>query len=103
MPDAAGRGPEHGADGAVIEFNEKPQATGGRISGGFFVCSRRVFDYLDGGRDDIVLETEPMRRLAADGEMMMYRHDGFWQCMDTYRDFQLLNDLFASGTAPWVR
>ncbi|HAD88108.1 MAG TPA: glucose-1-phosphate cytidylyltransferase [Rhodospirillaceae bacterium] len=94
---------EHGADGAVIEFNEKPQATGGRISGGFFVCSRRVFDYLDGGRDDIVLETEPMRRLAADGEMMMYRHDGFWQCMDTYRDFQLLNDLFASGTAPWVR
>lgn len=93
---------EHGPDGAVVEFNEKPQATGGRISGGFFVCNRRLFDYLDADRDDEILETDPMRRLAADGEMMMYPHDGFWQCMDTYRDFALLNDLFDKGAAPWM-
>jgi glucose-1-phosphate cytidylyltransferase len=93
---------EHDETGAITEFNEKPQATGGRISGGFFVCNRAVFDYLDAGRDDVVLETEPMRRLAADGEMMMYRHDGFWQCMDTFRDYALLNDLYESGKAPWL-
>ncbi len=93
---------EHDDTGAVVEFNEKPQATGGRISGGFFVCDRRLFDYLDGDRDDVILETEPMRRLAAEGEMMMYRHDGFWQCMDTFRDYALLNDLYESGKAPWL-
>ena len=93
---------EHDAAGAVTEFNEKPQATGGRISGGFFVCHRGVLDYLDAGRDDEVLETEPMRRLAADGEMMMYRHDGFWQCMDTFRDYAFLNDLYDAGKAPWL-
>ena len=93
---------EHGPDGAVVEFNEKPQATGGRISGGFFVCNRKVFDYLEAGRDDVVLETGPMRRLAADGEMMMYKHDGFWQCMDTYRDYALLNGLYEDGKAPWL-
>lgn len=93
---------ETGVDGAITEFNEKPQATGGRISGGFFVCNRRLFDYLDGSRDDVTLETEPMRRLAGEGEMMMYAHDGFWQCMDTFRDYQLLNDLWDRGTAPWA-
>lgn len=87
--------------GQVIEFNEKPQATGGRISGGFFVCSRRVLNYLDAGRLDEVLETGPMRRMAADGELMLYPHDGFWQCMDTYRDYTLLNDLWNEGRAPW--
>lgn len=90
-------------NGRVAEFNEKPQATGGRISGGYFVCRREIFDYLDAGRDDITLEAEPMRRLARDGQMMMYEHDGFWQCMDTYRDFQLLNGLFADNQAPWVK
>lgn len=93
---------EHDDAGRITEFNEKPQATGGRISGGFFVCNRGVFDYLDAARDDEVLETEPLRRLAADGQMMMYRHDGFWQCMDTYRDYALLNDLYAGGKAPWL-
>ncbi len=93
---------EDDGTGIVTEFNEKPQATGGRISGGFFVCNRGVLDYLDGTRDDQILETEPMRRLAADGQMMMYRHGGFWQCMDTYRDFSLLNELYAAGKAPWV-
>lgn len=90
-------------EGQVMEFNEKPQASGGRISGGFFVCRRELFDYLPSGRDDITLEADPMRHLARDGQMMMYEHDGFWQCMDTYRDFQLLNGLFADGQAPWVK
>lgn len=89
-------------DGMVTEFNEKPQATGGRISGGFFVCNRGVFDYLSAGRDDETLETDPMRRIAADNQMMMYKHDGFWQCMDTFRDYSMLNDLFAADKAPWV-
>jgi glucose-1-phosphate cytidylyltransferase len=87
-------------DGRVREFNEKPQASGGLISGGFFVCSPKVFDYLGDGLD-VVLEQAPMRRLVADGEMMVYRHDGFWQCMDTYRDYRLLDDLWQADKAPW--
>lgn len=90
------------ADGRVTEFNEKPQATGGRISGGFFVCRRKLFDHLDPGRDDQVLESGPMRALARDGLLSMYRHDGFWQCMDTHRDYLLLNDLAAGEKAPWM-
>jgi len=93
---------ESDTDGLVTEFNEKPQATGGRISGGFFVCRRDLFDYLD-DNDDLVLEQEPMRKLARDGEMALYKHDGFWQCMDTYRDYKLLNDLWHGGAAPWSR
>lgn len=94
---------DHDASGRIVEFNEKPNATGGRISGGFFVCQREIFKYLESGRDDETLETEPMRRLARDGQMMMYGHDGFWQCMDTYRDFALLNELVDEGAAPWVK
>lgn len=92
---------DHDTNGCILEFNEKPQATGGRISGGYFVCSTRLFDYLDPSRDDETLEAEPLRKVAADGQMMMYAHDGFWQCMDTSRDYKLLNDLYRSGTAPW--
>lgn len=94
---------DHDADGRILEFNEKPQATGGRISGGFFVCNRRLFDYLDESSTDQTLEAEPLRRIAAEGQMMMYAHDGFWQCMDTRRDYQLLNDLYRSGKAPWKK
>ena len=90
------------ADGRVREFNEKPQATGGRISGGFFVARPRLFDYLD-DREDLLFEQEPMRQLVKDGQLMMYEHDGFWQPMDTSRDFQLLNALYDSGGAPWLR
>lgn len=86
--------------GQVAEFNEKPQATGGRISGGFFICRRELFDYLGDG-DDLVFEEGPMRALVKDGELMMFEHDGFWQCMDTYRDYQLLNQLTDKGAAPW--
>jgi len=91
---------EHDGDGRVVEFNEKPQATGGRISGGFLVCRRDIFGYLD-DREDLVFEQGPMRQLVADGEMMVYGHDGFWQCMDTARDHRLLSDLWQSGNAPW--
>jgi glucose-1-phosphate cytidylyltransferase len=89
------------SSGRVVEFNEKPQASAGRISGGFFVCSRKVLDYLNPDSESELLETEPMRRMVRDGEMVMYPHDGFWQCMDTYRDYALLNELWNGGTAPW--
>lgn len=90
------------SDGLVTEFNEKPQATAGRISGGFFVCRRELFDYLD-DREDLVFEQEPMNRLVADQQMSLYEHDGFWQPMDTSREYQLLNAVYATGKAPWVR
>ena len=90
------------ADGLVAEFNEKPQATGGRISGGFFVCRREVFNYLD-DREDLVFEQEPMSRLVLDRQMYIFEHDGFWQPMDTGREYHLLNSLYAHGNAPWVR
>ncbi|MEK9755168.1 MAG: glucose-1-phosphate cytidylyltransferase, partial [Rhodospirillaceae bacterium] len=76
---------ESADDGTVTEFNEKPQATGGRISGGFFVCKREIFDHLSND-ENLVLELEPMKALAAEGQMALYKHDGFWQCMDTHRD-----------------
>jgi glucose-1-phosphate cytidylyltransferase len=88
-------------EGIVHEFNEKPQAGGGWISGGFFVCRREIFSYLD-QREDLVFEQEPMRSLVRDGEMMVYRHNGFWMPMDTSREYLLLNSLYANGKAPWV-
>lgn len=94
---------EHDETGKILEFNEKPQATGGRISGGYFVCKRDLFNYIDGSKQDVVLEARPMSEIAGDGQMMMYAHDGFWQCMDTFRDYALLNDLFANGKAPWAK
>lgn len=88
--------------GQVIEFNEKPQAAGGRISGGFFVGSPKLFDYLD-DREDLVFEQEPMHRMVTDGQLMVCEHDGFWQPMDTSREYQLLNSLYDQGRAPWVK
>lgn len=84
----------------VGEFKEKPQTGAGWINGGFLVCNPGVFDYLEG--DQTVLEAEPLERLAREGELMAYRHPGFWQCMDTLRDKELLDKLWASGTAPWT-
>jgi len=83
----------------VVQFSEKPQAQGW-VSAGFFVFHRRVFDYLEEG-DDSVLERTPLERLAADGELMAYRHHGFFFAMDTYREFQHLNELWTKGAAPW--
>lgn len=90
------------ADGLLVEFNEKPQAAAGRISGGFFVASPRLFDYLE-DREDLVFEQEPINQLVVDRQLMMYEHDGFWQPMDTSREYQLLNSLYENGNAPWVR
>ncbi len=84
---------------SVREFTEKPQTGEGWINGGFFVFEAGVFDYLDG--DDSILEREPLERLALDGQLMAYRHDGFWQPMDTLREKVLLESLWNSGDAPW--
>jgi glucose-1-phosphate cytidylyltransferase len=92
----------HAANGEVTEFNEKPQASGGRISGGFFVCKPELFRYLNDA-EDLVFEQQPLRDLVKDKQLMVYEHNGFWQPMDTYRDYQLLNQLYNQGQAPWVR
>jgi glucose-1-phosphate cytidylyltransferase len=86
----------------VLAFNEKPQTSAGRISGGFFVASPKIFDYLSDSVD-LVFEQQPIRQIVADNQLMMYPHDGFWQPMDTSREYQLLNALYDSGEAPWLR
>lgn len=83
----------------VEEFTEKPQAEGGWINGGYFVFEPGVFRYLHG--DDAVLEREPLEQLARDGQLMAYRHHGFFQPMDTLRERNLLEALWAQGRAPW--
>jgi glucose-1-phosphate cytidylyltransferase len=83
----------------VTSFAEKPQTGAGWINGGFFVFERAVLDYIDG--DDMSLEREPLERLAAEGELMAFRHPGFWEPMDTQRDLDSLNRQWASGEAPW--
>ncbi len=83
----------------ISEFSEKPQTGEGWINGAFFVLEPGVFDYIDG--DDTQWEKEPLERLAKDGQLMAYRHDGFWQCMDTIRDKKLLEQLWDAGDAPW--
>ncbi|MGH2924272.1 MAG: sugar phosphate nucleotidyltransferase [Solirubrobacterales bacterium] len=84
-------------DGGVRGFAEKPRLDHW-INGGFFCFEPAVFEYL---REDSVLEREPLERLAGDGELGAYRHEGFWDCMDTYKDAVLLNDLWATGDPPW--
>jgi len=90
------------AHGAVRTFAEKPQVAEGWINGGFFVFSKAAFD---GVSDDpgVVLETDVLPELAARGQITAYHHDGFWQCMDTYREMLALNQLWARGDAPWLR
>jgi glucose-1-phosphate cytidylyltransferase len=83
----------------VTSFREKPHGDGGMINGGFFVLSPKVIDLIDG--DQTLWEHEPLERLAEAGELVAYRHDGFWQCMDTLRDKQLLDELWVRGNAPW--
>jgi glucose-1-phosphate cytidylyltransferase len=86
----------------IASFAEKPQTGEGLINGGYFVFDRRVFDYLN---DDpgLVFEQEPLCNLAADGQLMLYEHHGFWQPMDTFREWKLLNEMWDSGEAPWKR
>lgn len=83
----------------VTTFTEKPQTAEGWINGAFFVLEPEIFDYIDG--DDTQWEKEPLERLAADGQLMAYRHLSFWQCMDTIRDKMLLEKLWQEGDAPW--
>lgn len=88
-------------DGLVTSFKEKPQVNQGWINGGFFVLSPKVFDYIDGDRT--TFEAEPLERLAAEGQLKAYLHNGFWQCMDTVRDREKLNEMWESGKAPWMK
>ena len=83
----------------IIRFTEKPQTAEGWINGAFFVLEPGVMDFIAG--DDTQWEKEPLEQLAAQGQLMAYRHDGFWQCMDTLRDKVLLERLWDSGEAPW--
>jgi glucose-1-phosphate cytidylyltransferase len=83
----------------IVEFSEKPQTREGWINGAFFVVEPGVFDYIEG--DDTQWEREPLERLAKDGQLMAYKHESFWQCMDTLRDKVLLEELWQTGKAPW--
>lgn len=84
----------------AVKFNEKPQVSLGLINGGFFVFNKVFFRYL---KDDeqCYLEKEPLENLAAQGQLMVYQHKGFWQCVDTYRELELLNELWKSPSPPW--
>jgi glucose-1-phosphate cytidylyltransferase len=83
--------------GQVKQFREKPQ-TDDYVNAGFFVFEPKVLEYLD---EECVLEQVPLERLAAEGQLMAYRHQGFWQPMDTYREFMMLNEMWDKGDAPW--
>lgn len=83
----------------VVQFSEKPQIGEGWINGGFMVLEPEVLDYIDG--DETIFERGPLERLAGDGQLVAYRHEGFWQPMDTLREKQFLEGLWESGKAPW--
>jgi glucose-1-phosphate cytidylyltransferase len=90
-------------DGDLVKsFTEKPQAGEGWINGGFFILEPAVRDYIDNG-PEVIWEREPMERLAAEGQLVAYRHEGFWQCMDTLRDVRTLTALCEGGSPPWRR
>lgn len=82
----------------ATSFREKPQIESGWINGGFFVFQKEVFDYLD---EECVLEKEPLERLAREQQLAVYKHSGYWRCMDTYRDLEALNQEWASGRPGW--
>jgi glucose-1-phosphate cytidylyltransferase len=96
----AGRFGELGIEqGRVTSFDEKPEAGDDYINGGFFVFDRRIEGYLSG--DSCILEREPLEKLASERQVNAFQHEGYWQCMDTYREQQLLEKLWVSGRAPW--
>ena len=86
-------------DGCIQEFREKSKSDGALINGGFMVCEPGMIDYIDG--DHQMLEREPLERIAKVGQLMAYRHEGFWQPMDTLREKQILDDMWTNGKAPW--
>ena len=87
------------SNGQIREFREKTQGDGSLINIGFMVCQPEFFDYIDG--DDTVLEKAPLETVAKQGQLMAYKHEGFWQCMDTVREMQQLEAMWAKGQAPW--
>jgi glucose-1-phosphate cytidylyltransferase len=96
----AGRFGELGLDGLTVQsFNEKPEQESGFINGGYMVLDTSVRAYLNG--DDCIFERDPLQKLAETGRLKAYCHQGFWQCMDTYREFEMLNKMWDSGNAPW--
>ncbi|NBI62575.1 glucose-1-phosphate cytidylyltransferase [Clostridiales bacterium] len=86
-------------NGEISAFREKAKMDGSAINGGFMVLESKIFDYLKG--DETIFEKEPLERLAAEKQLVAFRHEGFWQCMDTQRDKVLLEELWEKGTAPW--
>ena len=88
-------------DNKVEEFAEKPQAGKGWINGGFFVFNKEIFNYIED--DSIMLEREPLEKLSKIGKLMAYKHDDFWQCMDTIREKEILEGLLNSNSAPWLK
>lgn len=88
-----------GLDNTVTAFREKDEEDGSLINGGFMVCNPEIFDYLE--NDETIFEQKPLRELARTGELKSYYHSGFWQCMDTKREKDRLEALWASGHAPW--
>ena len=89
---------ETASNGKVLEFREKPQLDGW-VNAGYLVFGHKLFDYVEG--DECVLEREPLARLSEEGQLMAYRHEGFFFAMDTYREYLYLNELWQSGKAPW--
>lgn len=85
----------------IKSFREKPQVTSGWINGGFFVFNKKIFDYIE--NDNTMLEKEPLEKLVKKGQLMAYKHYGFWQCMDTLRDKNFLNKLIKSNFIPWKK
>jgi glucose-1-phosphate cytidylyltransferase len=83
----------------ILDFFEKPQDAEGWINGGFFVLNKKAIDYIDG--DSTIWEGEPIERLVRDGQLMGFRHDGFWSCMDTLKEKHYLEDFWNNGNAPW--
>ena len=90
-----------GENGKVDSFLEKPSGDGSWINGGFFVCEPEVFDYIDNDNNTI-FEHNPLNKLASDGKLYTYKHNGFWKCMDTLKDKNDLNEMCIKGNAPWV-
>ena len=86
-------------DGKIGAFREKAKGDGGMINMGYMVCEPKIFDYIEG--DATVLEKGPLAKAASEGELMAYKHQGFWQCMDTIREKQKLEELWADQKAPW--
>ncbi|MGN0367686.1 MAG: glucose-1-phosphate cytidylyltransferase [Wujia sp.] len=84
----------------ILSFREKSRSDSSRINGGYMVLNPQVFDYLEG--DSTVFEKEPLRRLAEEGQLCAYKYNGFWQCMDTKREMEMLDDLIAKNEAPWM-